>query len=150
MSSQTSKATFAAGCFWGVQKHFDSIPGVLNTTVGYIGGHVDNPSYHQVCSGSTAHAEAIEIIFDPKSVSYITLLNEFFLIHDPTMLNRQGPDIGSQYRSAIFTHSEEQQQTALSIIASHPHHDRIVTQVVSASKFYPAEEYHQKYIEKKS
>jgi peptide-methionine (S)-S-oxide reductase len=148
--NDNAKATFAAGCFWGVQKHFDSMTGVLKTAVGYTGGHVDKPSYEQVCSGTTGHVEAIEIIFDPEKITYAVLLNEFFKIHDPTTLNRQGPDIGSQYRSAIFTHTKEQQQCALSAIASHPQHDCVVTQVVPANEFHPAEEYHQKYIEKKS
>ena len=150
MPNDNTKATFAAGCFWGIQKHFDSVTGVLKTTVGYTGGHTDKPSYDQVCSGTTGHAEAIEIIFDPEKITYAELLNEFFKIHDPTTLNRQGPDIGSQYRSAIFTHTKEQRQGALNAIASHPQHDRVVTQVVSATEFHPAEEYHQKYIEKKS
>lgn len=144
-----SKATFAAGCFWGVQKTFDHVPGVIKTTVGYCGGHTANPSYEQVCHGDTGHAEAIEIEFDPNKISYPQLLDIFWHMHDPTSLNRQGPDVGFQYRSAIFYHDDEQMQQILESKAaleqSKPYFGKITTQINAASDFYPAEEYHQKY-----
>jgi peptide-methionine (S)-S-oxide reductase len=148
MSTQT--ATFAAGCFWGVEDAFRRIPGVLNAVSGYIGGRVENPTYRQVCSHRTGHAEAVEVTFDPQKVDYDTLLSAFWQIHDPTQLNRQGPDVGDQYRSAIFTHGPEQERAA---IASREREQRnhvqpIVTQVLPAPRFWPAEEYHQRYFEK--
>ena len=148
MENQT--ATFAAGCFWGVEAAFRQVPGVINAVSGYTGGHLDNPSYRQVCNHSTGHAEAVEVTFDPQRVSYDELLNVFWQIHDPTQLNRQGPDVGDQYRSAVFTHSPEQQSAAIaSRDREQSRHKRpIVTQIVPAPKFWAAEEYHQRYFEK--
>ncbi len=147
------KATFAAGCFWGVEATFRKTPGVVDTAVGYTGGKVDNPTYKQVCSGRTAHAEAVEVIFDPEKTSYEKLLEVFWSCHDPTTPNRQGPDIGHQYRSAIFYHSEEQKNAAE---VSKEQLDRsgklrrpVVTEIVPAATFWRAEEYHQRYLEKR-
>lgn len=147
------KATFGAGCFWGVEATFRKTPGVLSTVSGYIGGTLENPTYEEVCSDSTGHAEAVEVEFDPDVVSYETLLDVFWNNHDPTTLNRQGPDVGTQYRSAIFYHSPEQKDKAE---ASRQAMERsgkfprpIVTEITEASKFYPAEEYHQRYLEKR-
>lgn len=142
------KATFAAGCFWGVEETFRRTPGVLVTAVGYTGGHTENPTYEQVCSDRTGHAEAVEIIYDPKQVSYDTLLDIFWANHNPTTLNRQGPDVGSQYRSAIFYHSPEQKAAAeASLERQAPRFNRpIVTQIVPVGAFYRAEEYHQQYL----
>jgi peptide-methionine (S)-S-oxide reductase len=144
------RATFAAGCFWGVEAAFREIDGVLHTSVGYTGGHTPQPTYEQVCGHATGHAEAVEVWFDPASVSYEQLLDTFWQIHNPTTRNRQGLDIGSQYRSAIFFHSLEQQATAS---ASRDREQlkrrrQIVTEIVPASAFYRAEEYHQRYFEK--
>lgn len=143
-------ASFAAGCFWGVQFAFDAIPGVVETKVGYMGGQTPNPSYKDVCTDTTGHAETLQIYFDPDKVSYKTLLNKFWELHDPTQLNRQGPDFGTQYRSVIFYHNEEQRAIAeQSRIEIQPNYsDPVVTQVVPATQFYEAEEYHQKYFEK--
>lgn len=143
-------ATFAAGCFWGVEAAFRQLPGVIDAVSGYTGGHTENPSYHQVCGHGTGHAEAVEVTFDPQRISYDQLLDAFWQIHDPTQLNRQGPDVGDQYRSAIFTHGPEQQASA---VASRDREQAkyarpIVTQIVPAAKFWPAEEYHQRYFEK--
>lgn len=147
------KATFGAGCFWGVQTTFDRISGVMETTVGYEGGKLENPTYRDVCTGRTGHAEALEITFDPTRVSYQQLLDVFFSSHDPTQLNRQGPDHGEQYRSVIFYHSAEQQQAAVATVArlnaEHKFPRPIVTQIVPAQTFWVAEEYHQKYLEKR-
>ncbi len=147
------QATFGAGCFWGVQAAFDRIPGVLETKVGYEGGTLENPTYHDVCTDRTGHAEVVQITFDASRVSYRQLLDAFFQEHDPTQLNRQGPDHGTQYRSIIFYHSPEQQQSANETItrltAEHRFPRPIVTQVVPAATFWPAEEYHQKYLEKR-
>ena len=147
------KATFGAGCFWGVQTTFDRVPGVVETAVGYEGGKLDNPTYRDVCTGRTGHAEALEITFDPTRVSYQQLLDVFFNSHDPTQLNRQGPDHGEQYRSVIFYHSAEQQQAAVATVArlnaEHKFSCPIVTQIVPAQTFWVAEEYHQKYLEKR-
>ncbi len=153
MSSQpTHKATFAAGCFWGVESVFRKIDGVTGARVGYIGGHTDAPTYAQVCTDKTGHAEAIEITFDPDQVSYRQLLEIFWENHDPTTLNRQGPDTGTQYRSAIFYHDKDQQKIAqeskLALAESRRYPDPIVTEIIAASTFYPAEEYHQNYCEK--
>lgn len=145
-------ATFAAGCFWGVEDKFRKVRGVISTRVGYTGGKGENPTYEMVCTDKTGHAESIEIIFDPAVVSYTRLLEYFFLFHDPTQVNRQGPDIGRQYRSAIFYHSDEQKEAALRMIeglAKSEKYDKpIATQVVPASAFYPAEECHQQHHEK--
>jgi peptide-methionine (S)-S-oxide reductase len=149
---QTEKATFAAGCFWGVEEAFRQLPGVVRTAVGYTGGHAPNPTYELVCSDRTGHAEAVEIEYDPAQVTYEDLLALFFKLHDPTTKNRQGPDVGSQYRSAIFYHSDEQRQAAeaakFSLQASGKFHRPIVTQIVPATDFYRAEEYHQQYFAK--
>lgn len=142
------KATFAMGCFWGVQAIFDSIEGVIDTTVGYTGGHTNNPTYKTVCSDSTGHTEAVEIIFDPGKVSYEKLLEIFWMNHDPTTMNRQGPDIGSQYRSAIFYHNENQKNSAFfskDKFQEKLGNKEIVTEISQAKVFYPAKEYHQKY-----
>jgi peptide-methionine (S)-S-oxide reductase len=147
------KATFAAGCFWGVEARFQQLPGVIATAVGYEGGSLASPTYQQVCTDRTGHAEAVEIDFDPSKISYQQLLDEFFALHDPTQLNRQGPDWGSQYRSAVFYHSPEQETTAKETIARLTAEKRfskpIATQVVPAETFWRAEEYHQKYLEKR-
>jgi peptide-methionine (S)-S-oxide reductase len=147
------KATFAAGCFWGVEAAFRQIDGVISTSVGYIGGTMPNPTYHDVCTGRTGHAEAVEVVFDPTKVSYEALLKVFWENHDPTTLNRQGPDIGTQYRSAIFYHNDAQQEAALSSKESLQQNERfgrsIVTQILPAEEYYPAEDYHQQYLEKK-
>ncbi|AXV38796.1 MAG: peptide-methionine (S)-S-oxide reductase [Methanobacterium sp. BRmetb2] len=146
------KATFAAGCFWGVEDAFRRVKGVVSTRVGYTGGHFENPTYEDVCTGLTGHAEAIEILFDPSMVSYDELLDVFWSIHDPTTLNRQGPDTGSQYRSAIFYHSQEQEKAAVlskeKLQSSGRYINDIVTEITNASYFYPAEDYHQQYFEK--
>jgi peptide-methionine (S)-S-oxide reductase len=146
----TQRATFAAGCFWGVEAAFRRVPGVTATRVGYTGGHTDDPSYYDVCSDTTGHAEAVEVTYDPEQVSYEELLAVFWANHDPTTPNRQGPDVGSQYRSAVFFHSPEQQEVALktkaAIQAALP--VPVVTEVVPAETFYEAEDYHQQYFEK--
>jgi peptide-methionine (S)-S-oxide reductase len=148
-----AKATFAAGCFWGVEATFRQIPGVISTRVGYTGGDFANPTYKDVCSDRTGHAEAVEVEFDPSKVGYEQLLNVFWENHDPTQLNRQGPDYGKQYRSAIFFHSPEQEQAARTskekLQASGQLHRPIVTQIVPAVTFYEAEDYHQQYLEKR-
>ncbi len=144
------KAIFAAGCFWHVEEIFSKVPGVIKTKVGYTGGSTKNPTYKEVTSGSTNHAEAIEITFDPSKISYEKLLDVFWKMHDPTTLNKQGPDIGTNYRSAIFYLDENQKQIALKSKQEFQKKlDRpIVTKIVKATDFYPAEEYHQKYFEK--
>ncbi|QVL56273.1 MAG: peptide-methionine (S)-S-oxide reductase MsrA [Simkaniaceae bacterium] len=144
------KATFAAGCFWGVEEAFDGLKGVQSTRVGYTGGSAPDPTYKNVCSGHTGHAEVVEIVFNPKEVSYDMLLDIFWKIHDPTTINRQGPDVGTQYRSAIFTHSSKQEKEAqASLEKMTAHFDKpIVTQILPAAPFYEAEEYHQKYFKK--
>jgi peptide-methionine (S)-S-oxide reductase len=144
------RATFAAGCFWGVEASFRETEGVVETRVGYTGGHTANPTYEQVCSDATGHAEAVEVWFDPEQVSYDGLLSLFWSIHDPTSRNRQGWDFGSQYRSAVFFHDAEQEKQA---IASRDQRQggvarQIVTEIVAAPAFYPAEDYHQRYFEK--
>lgn len=146
----SNKAIFAAGCFWGVQFYFDEVPGVVSTRVGYTGGHVANPTYEQVCTHTTGHAEATEIIFDSEKVTYETLVRQFFRMHDPTQLNRQGPDIGDSYRSAIFYTNDEQKDIAEKVKTelSSKFKKPIVTEITKASEFYQAEDYHQKYSEK--
>ena len=148
------KATFAAGCFWGVEVAFGRIPGVISTAVGYEGGSLENPSYKDVCTDQTGHAEEVQLEFDPAQVSYGKLLDAFFELHDPTTLNRQGPDWGTQYRSAIFHHSPEQKAAAEAKIAALTAEGkfapkRIVTKLEPSQTFWPAEEYHQKYLEKR-
>lgn len=145
-------ATFAAGCFWGVQARFDRLRGVRSTEVGYTGGTSDHPTYRQVCSNMTGHAEAVRVEYDPDVISYEELLTEFFAMHDPTQRNRQGPDVGSQYRSAVFFHTPQQAAAAHEAIerlrAEGRYSRPIVTQVVPADTWWPAEEYHQKYFAK--
>ncbi len=147
-----AKATFAAGCFWGVEDAFRQLKGVISTTVGYTGGTKVNPTYKDVCSGTTGHAEAIDVEFDPDQVSYLELLATFWKSHDPTTMNRQGPDIGTQYRSAIFFHDPEQEKEARdskAILEQQGVFRRpIVTQILPAGPFYRAEDYHQQYFEK--
>ena len=146
-------ATFGAGCFWGVEAAYRQIPGVLSTRVGYLGGTLENPTYRDVCSGQTGHAEVVEVKYDPSQLTYDDLLTVFWENHDPTTLNRQGPDVGEQYRSAIFYHDDEQKAAAE---ASKEERDRsgkyrrpIVTEITPASTFYEAEDYHQQYLEKR-
>jgi peptide methionine sulfoxide reductase msrA/msrB len=144
-------AIFAAGCFWGVQYYFDQVPGVLETEAGYIGGNVENPTYEQVCAHGTGHAEAVKIVYDPSQVSYETLLRQFFRMHDPTQLNRQGPDVGDQYRSAVFYLDEGQKELSQKIITELNEgklSGTIVTTLEKAGKFWPAEDYHQKFTER--
>jgi peptide-methionine (S)-S-oxide reductase len=150
--STTELATFGAGCFWGVEAEFRQIPGVLDATSGYEGGAFENPSYRDVCTGRTGHAEVVQVRFDPARTSYDRLLETFWNVHDPTTPNRQGPDVGTQYRSVIFYHSPEQRERALASLkredASGKRKRPIVTEVVPAQTFYPAEDYHQRYFEK--
>lgn len=147
------KATFGAGCFWGVEAAFRKIEGVTATTVGYLGGILANPTYHDVCSGKTGHAEVVEVDYDPARVSYEELLDVFWSNHNPTTLNRQGPDIGTQYRSAIFFHTPEQQAAAQASkerqAASGRFERPIVTEITPTSTFYKAEDYHQQYLKKR-
>ena len=144
-------ATFGAGCFWGVEVAFRQVPGVSDAAVGYCGGTLENPTYQDVCTGTTGHAEVVEVEFDPGQVAFETLLDLFWQCQDPTTLNRQGPDVGTQYRSAIFFHSPEQQQVAeVSRAAAQERIPRpIATEITEASTFYRAEEYHQQYLEKR-
>ena len=144
---ELQKATFAAGCFWGVQFYFDEVPGVIESKAGYTGGQTANPTYEQVCTDKTGHAEAVELEYDPDLVTYETLLKHFFRLHDPTQANGQGPDIGTQYRSAIFYHNDDQKILAeITIKNLAENFDKpIVTTLESASAFYNAEDYHQKY-----
>lgn len=147
-----AQATFALGCFWGPEVTFRQVEGVTDVTVGYTGGHKANPGYRDVCSGTTGHAEAVRIEFDPRQVSYETLLDVFWDRHNPTTRNRQGPDVGEQYRSAIFYHDEAQKEAALAsreaLQRSGRYADPVVTEITQAGPFYPAEEYHQRYLEK--
>ena len=149
MSNQTETATLAGGCFWCLEAVYELLRGVQRVTSGYTGGTVANPSYEQVCTGTTGHAEAVQLAFDPTEISYRDLLDVFFTIHDPTTLNRQGNDHGTQYRSAIFYHSPEQQAAAIAVIEGLAKQglwrDLIVTEVVPLTDFYPAEDYHQEY-----
>ena len=150
--ARTEMATFGAGCFWQVEETFRQLPGVVDTAVGYEGGDVDNPTYEQVCSGTTGHVEVCQVTFDPSKVSYEDLVTKYFEIHDPTQLNRQGPDVGYQYRSVIFAHSDEQAEMARRVIErTQPRfRDPIMTEVTPAKPFWRAEEYHQCYLEKRS
>jgi len=147
------KATFAAGCFWGVEATFRQLPGVISTRVGYTGGQLPNPTYKDVCSDRTGHAEAVEVEYDPAKISYEQLLNVFWENHDPTQLNRQGPDWGTQYRSAIFFHTPEQESAAKAskeVLGKSGRLSKpIVTRIVPATTFYEAEDYHQQYLEKR-
>jgi len=149
------KATFAAGCFWGVEELFRKVKGVKSATVGYAGGTFKNPTYEDVCSGKTGHAESVQIEYDPSEVSYDELLMLFWSNHDPTTINRQGPDIGEQYRSAVFFHNAEQESAAKALKAKlqdnalKRFNKEIVTEIKPASQFYNAEEYHQRYLEKR-
>jgi peptide-methionine (S)-S-oxide reductase len=147
------KATFGAGCFWGVEATFRSIPGVVSTLVGYCGGKTDNPTYQDVCTDTTGHAEVVEVTFDPAQLPYEQLLETFWKLHDPTTPNRQGPDVGSQYRSVIFYHSPAQEAAARAakerLDKSGKFRNPVVTQIVPAVPFYKAEDYHQRYLEKR-
>jgi peptide-methionine (S)-S-oxide reductase len=146
-------ATFGAGCFWGVESQLRSIPGVLDTAAGYSGGSLDNPTYKDVCTDQTGHAEVVQVTFDPENLSYEKLLDAFFKLHDPTQVNRQGPDFGKQYRTVIFFHSPEQEQTAKKVKqtleASKTFSKPIATEISPAAHFWRAEEYHQRYLEKR-
>ncbi len=147
-----AKATFAAGCFWGIEANFRALPGVASATVGYIGGHTDNPTYQDVCTDRTGHAEAVEVEYDPSKISYDALLDAFWAMHDPTTPNRQGPDVGTQYRSAIFYHDAAQEAAARAsrdrLAKSGKFRRPVVTEIVPAGTFYRGEEYHQRYYEK--
>lgn len=147
----SEKATFAAGCFWGVEVELRNTPGVVSARVGYTGGHTESPTYEQVCTGTTGHAEAVEIEFDPQEIAYDELVDRFWTLHDPTQVDRQGPDVGTQYRSAIFVHSPEQEAAAA---ASRERAQArigrpIATRLEPAGPFWPAEDYHQRYLEKR-
>ena len=148
-----SIATFGAGCFWGVEAAYRQIPGVLSTAVGYLGGTLKNPTYHDVCSGRTGHAEVVQVTYDPARVTYDDLLTVFWENHDPTTLNRQGPDVGTQYRSAIFYHDDAQKEAAIESKdereKSGKYRRPIVTEITPATEFYMAEDYHQQYLEKR-
>ncbi|MFW5926605.1 MAG: peptide-methionine (S)-S-oxide reductase MsrA [Wenzhouxiangella sp.] len=145
-----AKATFGAGCFWGVEAHFRELEGVGDAAVGYMGGSVDHPTYEQVCTDKTGHAEVCQVAFDPERISYETLVREFFRLHDPTQVKRQGPDVGSQYRSVIFVHDDGQRETAERVreeLSSSDAYERpIATSIEPAAKFWRAEEYHQQYL----
>jgi peptide-methionine (S)-S-oxide reductase len=147
------KATFGAGCFWGVEAAYRQIPGVLSTAVGYLGGTYENPTYHDVCTGRTGHAEVVQVDYDPSRITYDDLLTVFWENHDPTTLNRQGPDVGTQYRSAIFYHDDEQKDAAIKSKEERERSGRykrpIVTEITPATEFYMAEDYHQQYLEKR-
>jgi peptide-methionine (S)-S-oxide reductase len=150
----TETATFAAGCFWGVEATFRNVPGVVDAAVGYSGGHLDNPTYQDVCTDKTGHAEVVRVTYDPSKVSYEQLLEVFWNCHDPTALNRQGPDVGTQYRSGVFFHSPEQEAAAKAskrrLQDSAPYKGRtVVTEITPAPTFWRAEEYHQRYLEKR-
>lgn len=150
MINHAQQAIFAAGCFWGVQYYFDQVPGVIKSTVGYTGGTTDDPTYEDVCSHATGHAEAVLLEFDPEKVTYETLVRHFFRMHNPTQLNRQGPDVGDNYRSEIFYMSDEQKEIAERVMdeVQKEWEEPIVTLLEHVNAFYPAEDYHQKYTEK--
>ena len=145
-------ASFAAGCFWGVEETFRELNGVISTMVGYMGGSTEDPTYGDVCTGTTGHAETVQVTFDPNKISYEKLLETFWNKHDPTTINRQGPDLGKQYRSIIFYHNDEQKKLAIlskeKLETSGKYKNLIVTEIIPAPKFYPAEDYHQQYLEK--
>lgn len=149
----TEKATFGAGCFWGVEEAFRKIPGVVSTAVGYAGGHMENPTYEDVCSRATGHAEVVQVDYDPDQVSYARLLETFWSAHDPTQGNRQGPDVGSQYRSVIFYHTPEQEKAARASMKKLEESGRLrgplTTELLPAPEFYRAEDYHQQYFKKR-
>jgi len=151
-TDKLEKATFAAGCFWGVEASFRKVKGVVSTSVGYTGGTMENPTYKDVCTGRTGHAESVQVEYDPSKVSYDELLDVFWSIHDPTTLDRQGPDFGNQYRSAIFYHNDKQKSMAIAskekLQNSGKYKNDIVTEITPASTFYMAEDYHQQYLEK--
>jgi peptide methionine sulfoxide reductase msrA/msrB len=150
-AEEYEKAYFAGGCFWGVEYFFQNAKGVISTTVGYMGGHKDNPSYHEVCDGNTGHAEAIEVVYDPAVTSYEEMAKLFFETHDPTQVNRQGPDIGEQYRSAVFYTDEDQKKIAEKLIGILKDKGyKVATELVETGPFWKAEEYHQDYYEKKN
>ena len=150
--TKTEKATFGAGCFWQVEEAFRHLDGVIETAVGYEGGHVENPSYELVCTGTTGHVEVCQVTFDPAKIGYEELVSKYFEIHDPTQLNRQGPDVGWQYRSVIFAHSDEQAEIARRVIERTQPRFRnpIVTEIERAQPFWRAEDYHQCYLEKRA
>lgn len=149
-NEMTEKATFGAGCFWGVEARFRELDGVIDASVGYMGGHIEAPSYEQVCTDQTGHAEVVEITFDPEKISFEALVREFFALHDPTQVNRQGPDVGRQYRSVVFVHSDQQCVHAEAIKAELDASGRfarpIATEIEPAATFWRAEEYHQQYL----
>lgn len=151
--NHTRLATFAAGCFWGVEETFRQLDGVVDTQVGYIGGHKEDPTYQEVCAKNTGHAEAVEVEYDPEKISYEALLEVFWNAHDPTQVNRQGPDVGSQYRTAVFYHSPEQEEAARAskeqLDASGKLNAPVATEITEAETFWPAEDYHQKYLAKR-
>ena len=146
----TEKATFGAGCFWGVEMRFRELDGVIDARVGYMGGEVDNPTYEQVCTDRTGHAEVCEVVFNPEAISYEELVRAFFSLHNPTQVNRQGPDVGRQYRSVIFTHDADQEEVAGRVLAEVEASDRfsqpIATSIEPAATFWQAEDYHQQYL----
>ena len=146
----SQKATFGAGCFWGVEARFRQVPGIADATVGYMGGHVEHPTYEQVCRDDTGHVEVVEVVFDPDVVEYAQLVRAFFAMHDPTQVNRQGPDVGEQYRSAIFVHDDQQRSVAEQVRAEMEVSGRfpgpIATRIEPAATFWKAEDYHQQYL----
>ena len=146
-----AQAVFAGGCFWGIEHLFSRVPGVVNAESGYIGGHVENPTYEEVCTGRTGHAEGVRVSYDPTRVTYEQLARHFFEFHNPTQLNRQGPDVGTQYRSAVFPENDEEKQIITHLVSLLGERGyKIVTTLEPLSRFYPAEEYHQRYLERHS
>jgi peptide-methionine (S)-S-oxide reductase len=152
MATETERATLAGGCFWCIEAPMEELDGVLDVTSGYAGGHTANPTYREVCTGNTGHAEVVQVAYDPERIAYEDLLDVFFTVHDPTQLNRQGPDVGTQYRSAIFTHDDDQHETAEAYVdaldAEGGYEDRVVTEIEPLDTFYEAEDEHQNYYEK--